>query len=458
MVTWAGVVLAAGMGTRMKSKVPKIFHKLCGQALLVYPIEALRNAGIKRIVVVVSPGSEEDARQLLGDSVEYVCQTKPLGTGHALLQAAGLLEGQAGQICVLGADSPLIQSRTVESLASHHVSSSSNLTLLSASECIEEGLGAIVRDGDGKVTAVHEASERTDTGGKGSYEVNSGAYCFNASWLWKALLRIEMATVGELYLTSLVGMAASGSAGGAGSAGVEAVIFEDPLEVLGINDRLQLAHAEAVMRQRIREHWMREGVTLLDPSSTFLDLSVELGQDTVVYPNTMVLAGSKIGAGCTIGPSTVIEDSTIGDGCKVVASYLEGATVEDSVDIGPFSHLRSGAYLESGVHIGNFSEIKNSRMGRGAVMGHFGYLGDATIGPKANLGAGMVTCNYDGVMKHRTVVEEGAFIGCDTMLVAPVTVGAGAVTGAGAVVTKDVPPHRLVVGVPAKIKKGKKAP
>ncbi len=458
MVTWAGVVLAAGMGTRMKSKVPKIFHKLCGQALLVYPIEALRNAGIKRIVVVVSPGSEEDARQLLGDSVEYVCQTKPLGTGHALLQAAGLLEGQAGQICVLGADSPLIQSRTVESLASHHVSSSSNLTLLSASECIEEGLGAIVRDGDGKVTAVHEASERTDTGGKGSYEVNSGAYCFNASWLWKALLRIEMATVGELYLTSLVGMAASGSAGGAGSAGVEAVVFEDPLEVLGINDRLQLAHAEAVMRQRIREHWMREGVTLLDPSSTFLDLSVELGQDTVVYPNTMVLAGSKIGAGCTIGPSTVIEDSTIGDGCKVVASYLEGATVEDSVDIGPFSHLRSGAYLESGVHIGNFSEIKNSRMGRGAVMGHFGYLGDATIGPKANLGAGMVTCNYDGVMKHRTVVEEGAFIGCDTMLVAPVTVGAGAVTGAGAVVTKDVPPHRLVVGVPAKIKKGKKAP
>ena len=458
MVTWAGVVLAAGMGTRMKSKVPKIFHKLCGQALLVYPIEALRNAGIKRIVVVVSPGSEEDARQLLGDSVEYVCQTKPLGTGHALLQAAGLLEGQAGQICVLGADSPLIQSRTVESLASHHVSSSSNLTLLSASEYIEEGLGAIVRDGDGKVTAVHEASERTDTGGKGSYEVNSGAYCFNASWLWKALPRIEMATVGEFYLTSLVGMAASGSAGGAGSAGVEAVVFEDPLEVLGINDRLQLAHAEAVMRQRIREHWMREGVTLLDPSSTFLDLSVELGQDTVVYPNTMVLAGSKIGAGCTIGPSTVIEDSTIGDGCKVVASYLEGATVEDSVDIGPFSHLRSGAYLESGVHIGNFSEIKNSRMGRGAVMGHFGYLGDATIGPKANLGAGMVTCNYDGVMKHRTVVEEGAFIGCDTMLVAPVTVGAGAVTGAGAVVTKDVPPHRLVVGVPAKIKKGKKAP
>ena len=450
MVLWAGVVLAAGKGIRMKSKVPKVLHKLCGQELIVYPVEALRNSGIKRIVVVVSPEIEEGARQLLGDTVEYVCQAQPLGTGHALLQAADLLKGQSDQICALGADSPLISSGTLERLASHHLANGYGLTLLSASDCLEEGLGAIVRDGAGKVIAIREASERSETDEKGPYEVNSGAYCFNAPLLWEALQRIEKAPAGEFYLTSLVGMAASEGDN------VAAVVCEDPLEVLGINDRLQLAHAEAVMRQRIRDHWMREGVTILDPPSTFLDLSVELGQDTVVYPNTMVLAGSKIGASCTIGPSTVIQDSTIGDGCKVMASYLEGATVEGSVDIGPFSHLRPGAYLETGVHIGNFSEIKNSHMGRGAVMGHFGYLGDATIGPKVNLGAGMVTCNYDGVAKHRTVVEEGAFIGCDTMLVAPVTVGAEAVTGAGAVVTKDVPPRRLAVGVPAKIKNGKK--
>ena len=449
MDVWAGVVLAAGKAIRMKSKVPKIFHKLCGQELVVYPVEALKNAGVKRIVVVVSPESEERAKDLLGDAVEYVCQAEPLGTGHALLQAADLLKGQAQQILALGADSPLIQSTTLETLASHHLSRGSHITLLSAPACSQEGMGTIVRDDAGEVISIREASEPSQGDGKPASEVNSGAYGFNASWLWGNLPRIQKAPAGEFYLTALVGLAASEGAK------LDAVVFEDPREVLGINNRLQFARAEAAMRQRIREHWMREGVTILDPASTFLDVSVELGQDSVVYPNTMVLARSKIGSGCTIGPSTVIEDSTIGDGCKVVASHLEGATVEESVEIGPFSHLRPGAYLESGVHVGNFSEIKNSRLGRGAAMGHFGYVGDATIGANANLGAGMVTCNYDGVTKHRTVVEEGAFIGCDTMFVAPVKVGAGAITGAGAVVTKDVPPHRLAVGVPAKIKASK---
>ena len=239
---------------------------------------------------------------------------------------------------------------------------------------------------------------------------------------------------------------------------VEALDCGDPREVLGINHRVQLAEAEALMRGRIRERWMLEGVTILDPASTFVDAAAILAPDTVIYPNTMVLGKSAIGSGCTIGPGTVVRDSTIGDDCKVVASFLEEAVVEDSVEIGPFSHLRPGAYLESDVHIGNFSEIKNSRLGRGVAMGHFGYVGDASIGARANLGAGMVTCNYDGVAKHRTVVEEGAFIGCDTMFIAPVRIGAGASTGAGAVVTKDVPPNRLAVGVPAKIMAPKKNP
>ena len=451
MELWAGVVLAAGKGVRMKSGIPKVLHKMCGRELVFYPVEALRQAGVARIVVVVSPENELEVKDLLGDTVEYALQDRPRGTGHALLQAAELLNGEAEQILVMGADSPLIRPATLRALSSHHLAQDSYMTLLSATWRGQKGMGQIVRDGGGKVVNLVEALDSKDVE-EGELEVNAGVYCFKGSWLWDNLSRIEEShATREIYLTSLVSTATSQGAV------VDAVIAEDPQDVLGINDRIQLAEAEGVMRRRIRERWMREGVTMLDPASTFLDEAVELGQDTVIYPNTMVLGSSKIGSRCKIGPNSVVRDSMIGDGCKVVASFVEEATIETSVDIGPFSHLRPAAYLESGVHVGNFAEIKNTRMARGAVMGHFGYLGDASIGAEANLGAGMVTCNYDGVEKHRTVVEEGAFIGCDTMLVAPVTVGAGAVTGAGAVVTKDVPAYRLAVGVPATIKPRGKA-
>ena len=451
MDVWAGVVMAAGRGTRMKSKVPKIFHKVCGREMVSYSVEALRRAGISRIVAVVSPENEEGLKGLLGDSVEYVIQTGPLGTAHALLRSSGLLKGQAEQVMVLGADSPLIRSGTLERLSSRHISRDSHMTLLSAASGFSEDMGRVVRGDDGEITAIVEASELAEDS-RTAPEVNGGAYCFKASWLWDSLPRIEKSRGGELYLTSLAGLAASQGEE------VDALVLEDPEEVIGINNRLQLARAETAMRQRIRNHWMLEGVTMLDPASIFVDASVELGEDTVIYPNTMIMGRSKIGSGCTIGPNATIQDSVIGDGCRVVASFLEEATLEASVDVGPFSHLRPGAYLERGVHIGNFCEVKNSRLGRGVAMGHFGYVGDASIGANVNLGAGMVTCNYDGVTKHPTVVEEGAFIGCDTMLVAPVRVGAGAVTGAGAVVTKDVPPRRLAVGVPATIKDISKAP
>ena len=451
MEGWAGVVMAAGKGVRMKSRVPKIFHRVCGQALVVYSVEALKEADVHRIVVVVSPEFQEEVKAILGDSVEYVCQAQPLGTGHALLQAAGLLQGQVERILALGADSPLIRSTTLQRMASFHHSVDSHVTLLSAKLASHGGMGTVQRDDAGEVKGVVEASEAAGEEGRAPQEVNSGAYCFNASWLWDSLSRIKKSTVGEFYLTSLIAMAASEGAI------VRGYACQDPQEVLGVNTRLELAQAEGVMRQRIRERWMLDGVTMIDPASTFLDASVELGEDTVIFPNTMIVGRSKIGKGCTIGPGTVIEDSIIGDECKVVASFLEESIVEGSVDVGPFSHLRPGAYLERGVHIGNYVEVKNSRLERGVAMGHFGYVGDASIGANANLGAGMVTCNYDGVTKHRTVVGEGAFIGCDTMFVAPVEVGAGAITGAGAVVTKNVPPHRLAAGVPATIKDSKRA-
>ena len=451
METWAGIVIAAGRGTRLKSAVPKIFHKVCGKELIAYSVEALHEAGFSRVVVVVTPQSLDGVKAVLGDSVEYVPQDQPRGTGHALLQAASLLKGQVENIIAMGANSPLLRSTTLERLSSYHIARGGDLSLISAISNLGDGLGRIIRDEHGKVMRVVEASELEGEEVGGSIEVNSGAYCFKASWLWDNLPRIEKAAVGEFYLTSLVSMAASQGAG------AETLVLEDDQEVLGVKNRLQLAQAEEAMRRRIRERWMLEGVTMVDPASVFLDTSVELGQDTVICPNSMVLGRSKIGSGCTIGPGTVVQDSVIGDGCRVIASFVEKATVEESVHIGPFSHLRFGTHLESGVHIGSFSEIKDSRLGRGAAMGHFGYVGDASIGANVNLGAGLVTCNFDGVTKHRTEVGEGAFIGSDTMLVAPVRVGKGASTGAGAVVTKDVPDHRLAVGVPAKIVESEKA-
>ena len=451
MRDWAGVIMAAGSGTRMKSKIPKPLHKLCGREMVCHPVETLQNAGVARIVVVVSPEAEAALRELLGDRVEYVRQSQPLGTGHALLQAAGLLEGHAGQIVAINADTPLVRPSTLERLFSCHDSEGPVMTLLTSTTANPDGMGRVVRDSEGNVVDILEDPDVDTKSESGQLEVNGGAYCFDGSWLWDSLRQLPRSRSGELYLTSLVKSASSDGSP------VESVEVDEHQEVLGINNRLQLAEAESLMRRRIREHWMMEGVTILDPPSTFIDAGATVGQDTVLYPNTMVLGHSKIGSGCAIGPGTVIRDSIVGSGSKVIASFLEESTVEESVDIGPFSHLRPGAHLERGVHVGNFVEIKNSRLGRGAAMGHFGYVGDASIGANVNLGAGMVTCNYDGVAKHITVVEQGAFIGCDTMLVAPVTVGTGATTGAGSVITKDVPPGRLAVGVPATIKEKKVA-
>lgn len=449
MKTWAGVVMAAGLGKRMKSKLPKILHQVCGQAMLAYPVQALRGAGVGRIVLVVSPETEDAVRTLLGDTVEYVTQAEPLGTGHAVRQAASLLKGQAEHIMVLGGDTPLIQPHTLETLSRRHLTNESTLSLLVAPRAGED-LGRIVRDESGAITEIVEAAEPGAGDSGHESQINAGMYCFRAEWLWDSLPKIKKSSLQEFYLTSLVRMASTQSAR------VEALEMEDPTEAIGINNRLQLSRAEAALRRRVRERWLLEGVSMLDPDSTFVDATVELGQDTLILPNTHVLGQTRIGKDCTIGPNTVIRDSTIGDGCSVVASFVEEATVEESVDIGPFSHIRHGTHLERDVYIGNYAEIKNSRLGQAVKMHHLGYVGDATIGNSVNLGAGMITCNYDGVTKHRTIVEKGAFIGCDTMFVAPVKVGEGAVTGAGAVVINDVPAYRLAAGVPATIKESRK--
>jgi bifunctional UDP-N-acetylglucosamine pyrophosphorylase/glucosamine-1-phosphate N-acetyltransferase len=347
---------------------------------------------------------------------------------------------------VLGGDAPLVSEESMQGLINGHVENAHHMSILSGIVQDSNGLGRIDRDYGSKraVRGIIEASDDLNRDGQ-PVEVNAGVYCFQADWLWENLARITSGKGPERYLTDLAALAVEQGAN------VAALPANDPTEVLGINNRVELANLENIQRRRIREHWMMEGVTISDPSSVMIDAGVTLGQDTVLLPNTILMGNTSIGTNCEIGPGSVVRDSSIGDDCRVTSSAMENAVMESGVNVGPFSHLRPGTYLESGVHIGNYVEVKESRFAAGAVMGHLGYIGDASIGAKVNVGAGTVTCNYDGKDKQRTIVEDGAFIGCDTMLVAPVTIGAGAITGAGAVVTKDVPSARLAVGVPAKI-------
>jgi bifunctional UDP-N-acetylglucosamine pyrophosphorylase/glucosamine-1-phosphate N-acetyltransferase len=444
MDQWAGIVLAAGQGVRMKSRTPKVLHPICGKEMIRYPIDLLRQMGIRRIVVVMSPGNAPVIQGLLGSSVEYVTQPQVLGTGDAVSRAVESLKGQAEHILVQNADVPLVRLESMQRLVKCHTSESQQMTLLTVGGVWTHDLGRVLRDGKGQVIDIVEAADWNGPVDAPA-EVNVGVYCFDASWVKENLARVEPSAKGEKYLTSLVAM---GSAHGDTIQGVAA---DDASEMLGVNNRVQLAQVEAIQRQRILEHWMLEGVTIQDPASVYIDADVTVGQDTVILPNTMLLGQTHIAEECQIGPSSVVRDSSIGDRCRVTASVLEEVTMEHDVDVGPFSHLRPGTYLETGVHIGNYVEVKNSRLASGAVSGHFSYLGDATIGAGVNIGAGTITCNYDGKNKLPTVIEQGAFIGCDTMLVAPVTIGAEAVTGAGSVVTKDVPKGRLAVGVPARI-------
>ncbi|GBD10194.1 Bifunctional protein GlmU [Candidatus Thermoflexus japonica] len=276
-------------------------------------------------------------------------------------------------------------------------------------------------------------------------EVNVGVYVVREPWLWPALSRLQPSPAkGEIYLTDLVALAA------AEGMRVETVALEDPEEALGINTRVQLAEAERILRRRINTQWMREGVTLLDPDRVYIEAGVRIGPDTVIYPDTYLEGETRIGRRCRIGPHTILRDAVLGDDCVVEASVVEGAVLADRVHVGPFAHLRPGTRLAEDVHVGNFAEIKNSVVGPRTRMHHFGYLGDATVGADVNIGAGTVTCNYDGVRKHPTIIEDEAFIGSDTMLVAPVRVGRKAKTGAGSVVTRDVPPETMVYGVPAR--------
>lgn len=435
------VVLAAGQGTRMRSKLPKVLHTLAGQPMVGHVVAAAREAGVES-VVVVGPASEAGVRQALGDAVGYALQSEAWGTGHALAQAEPLLSG-AEAVLVLCGDTPLLTEATLRGLLEQHQAARPMLTMLTAVGAEPSGLGRVVRDGEGRLLRVVEEADASPEE-LALTEVNTGVYVFEASWLWPHLKGLAPSPGGEIYLTDVVQRAAEEGAP------LASILLGNPIEALGVNNRLQLAQAEAVLRQRVRERHMLAGVTLVDPPSIFIDATVEIEPDVVIYQNTSLLGKTRIAADGAIGPHSVVVDSVIGPRCRVVASVVEGATLEEGVGVGPFSHLRPGAYLEAGVYVGNYAEVKQARLGRGTKMGHFSYVGDAELGEEVNVGAGTITCNFDGVDHHRTVVGDHVFLGSDTLLIAPVRVGDRAATGAGAVVNHDVPPDTLAVGMPAR--------
>ena len=437
------VILAAGQGRRMKSNQPKVLHRVLGKPIAWYALEAARQVTGERPVMVVGYGADQ-VRQLLGDQADYVTQEPLLGTGHAVMQAEPLLNGKSDLVLVTYADMPLLTGDTLVTLVEKARSHTGPISMLTVTTDETRGFGRILRDPAGHVCGIVEEAQATPEQ-LSVRELNPGVYCFRASWLWPAVKRIQLSPKGEYYLTDLVSIAV------AEGYPVETMSVEDPNEMIGINTRLHLAQAETLLRQRINDQWMLAGVTMVDPVNTYIEPGVTVGQDTILWPGTYLHGSTQIGAGCVIGPNTIIFDTKVGDDCTLLASVLEGAVLEDHVEMGPYCHLRKGAHLSTGVHMGNFGEVKNSTLGPGAKMGHFSYMGDATVGAEVNIGAGTITCNYDGVHKYRTEIGEGAFIGSDTMLVAPVKVGAGAKTGAGAVVTKDIPPHSLAVGVPARV-------
>jgi bifunctional UDP-N-acetylglucosamine pyrophosphorylase / glucosamine-1-phosphate N-acetyltransferase len=437
------VILAAGLGKRMKSDLPKVLHRVSGRPMLAYVVDTARElTGALPLVVV---GHRADlVRQTLGDAAESVVQEPQLGTGHAVMQAQTALEGQADTVLVLYGDTPFITVETLRAMLERHEQENACATILTFRPPDPLRLGRIVRDEVGHVRAIVEFKEATPDQ-LAIREVNSGILCFQADWLWSHLAGL-LVKHGEQYLTDLVEIAVA-------EGGAIAALEADADEVMGIDDRARLAWAEARMRARINERLMLSGVTMIDPATTYVETGVALGADTVIHPNTHLRGKTVIGRECSIGPNTIISDSTLGDRCEVKASVFEGATLEDDVDVGPFAHLRKGAHLCRHVHMGNFGEVKNSRLGPGAKMGHFSYLGDADVGAEVNIGCGTITCNFDGVNKHKTVIGEGAFIGSDTMLVAPVNIGKGSKTGAGSVVTHDVPDGAVVFGVPARMRK-----
>lgn len=449
------VVLAAGLGTRMKSSQPKVLHALCGRPMLAYVLDAWAStedgATGGRPVVVFSP-TVAAIIDVFAEQAVFALQDEPRGTGDAVNAALAIVHAETTEIVVLSGDVPLVTGADLDAVVAARREDDAAIALASVFAADPAHLGRVVRGEFGTVERIVEASDASPDELAAS-ETNAGIYVFDADWLRRRIGALTPSiSTGELYLTDLVRLARDDGRI------VSAVAFEDDGRFDGINDRSQLAAAEWTMRVRLNEAHMRNGVTMRDPSTVYLDWTVDLGADVTLEPNVILRGATSVGDGSVIGAGSQLIDSTVGAGARVWASIIESSVVEDEATVGPFSHLRPGSVVGRGAEVGNFAELKNSRLGAGSKQHHMSYLGDAQVGERVNIGAGAITANYDGTTKHPTTIGDEAFIGVDTMIVAPRVIGKGARTGAGAVVTRDVPAGKLAVGVPARIREPRAKP
>lgn len=433
------IILVAGQGTRMKSKLKKELHPILGRPMIQYVLDALKPTSIKQTVSIVGH-SREEVKQTIGDVSEYVTQEEQLGTGHAVIQAKELLQDKQGTTIVVCGDTPLITAETFEKLFNHHESSQSKATILTTKLENPAGYGRVVRNEQDGVEKIVEHKDASNIE-RNINEINTGTYCFDNEALFAALEEVGNDNVqGEYYVTDVIEILKKQNDK------VSAYVVEDVDETIGINDKVALAEASKIMQRRINEQHLRNGVTILDPENTYISAEVSIKADAVIHPGSVISGNTIVGSETHIGPNSEIHNSVIGEAAHIRQSVVNDSKIGNKVKIGPYAHIRPEATIKDDVKVGNFVEIKNSEIAKGTKVPHLSYIGDASLGEEVNIGSGAVTVNYDGSNKHRTIIGDHAFIGCNANLIAPVTIENSGFVAAGSTITKDVPEESLAFG------------
>lgn len=432
------IILAAGQGTRMKSKLYKVLHQVCGKPMVEHVIDHVSELGIKKIVTIVGHGAQK-VQEYLGNKTEYALQQEQLGTAHACLQAEEILANEQGTTLVICGDTPLITPETMKALLDGHVKTNAKATILTAITDDPTGYGRVIRNENGLVERIVEHKDANQNELKVK-EINTGTYCFDNQALFKALKEVKNDnSQGEFYLPDVIEILKKQGDK------VSAYQTDDFEETLGVNDRIALSQAESIMKIRINRYHMKNGVTIIDPSNTYISKAAIIGPDTIIYPGTIIKGKSVIGSECKIGPNTEVENCNIGNETEIRHSTTYSSEIGQNVKIGPFAHIRPQSVIHDEVKIGNFVEIKKSTFGIGSKASHLSYIGDAEVGKDVNLGCGSITVNYDGKEKYLTKIEDGVFVGCNSNLVAPVTIGKNSYIAAGSTITDDVPESSLSI-------------
>ena len=435
---FTSVILAAGMGTRMKSKMPKVLHKVCGKPLSKWVIDASEAAGADKVCAVVGHKAET-VKEVLGDVCEFALQAEQKGTGHAVMQAIDVIKNSKGEVVILNGDTPLITAETINKAIEYHKNNGNQATVITAILDDATGYGRIVRDNDGSVLKIVEQKDASEEEKKIN-EVNSGMYVFDAQSLVYALDKITPNNAqGEYYLTDTLEILLSAGKKIGGYA------ISDNDEIRGINDRVQLNEAENIMQKRINEYHMRNGVTMRNPESVYIEDGVEIGNDTEICQNVTIKSGTKIGSDCVIGSGSMLDRAVIHDGVDVLSSVILESEVDEGTHVGPFAYIRPNCHVGKEVKVGDFVELKNSNIDNGTKISHLTYIGDSDVGKRVNFGCGTVTCNYDGKKKYRTTIGDDCFVGCNTNFVSPINVGDGVYIAAGSTITEDIPENSLSI-------------